>query len=249
MGPNHFFSLDSPLIKILDRVGKLIILNLLFLLCSLPVVTAGAAFTALHFVCQRMVRDEEGYTIRDFFRSFRMNFRQSTVIWLFILLILLLVGADIALIPRTEVTYPTFVHLILRADAVIVLVIGLFAFPLQARFENTLGATLKNAIILAIGAFPRTLAMFAVMALPFVIAWGIRPLIPIVMILGFSSAVYACAALYAPVFRRLEPLPEMEEENEAPAADPRPEPEASAAELPPFEPQAAGPQIQDEDSN
>ena len=212
MNLNHFFSLDSPLMTILTRIGNLIILNLLFIVCSIPVVTIGAAWTALHYVCLRMLREEEGYVARDFFRSFRTNFRQSTLIWLIMMVVFLIVGIDMKLLSRTGVAYPVFIHYILIADAAAVLAIGLYAFPLQARFENPLRNTIRNAAILMIGALPRTLCMLVLTAIPVVILLGIPKLLPIVVIMGFSSSVYACAALYDPVFRRLEPAPEVEEE-------------------------------------
>ena len=214
MNSNSFFSMESPLMTLLNRIGDLIVLNLVFLVCCIPIVTIGAAFTALHFVCLRMIRDEEGYITKDFFRSFRVNFRQSTMMWLFMLIILLIVGTDIVMLPKTGATYPAFIHYFLLADAVIVLAVGLYAFPLQARFENPLIRTIRNAALLTIGAFPRTLAMVALMIVPFIILFGIPQLLPIVVIMGFSASAYACAALYDPVFRRLEPAPADGEEEQ-----------------------------------
>ena len=75
------FNLDSPIMSFLSRVGDLVWLNLLTLLCCIPVVTAGAAFTALHYVSIKMVRNEEGYLTRNYFKSFRQNFIQATLLW------------------------------------------------------------------------------------------------------------------------------------------------------------------------
>ncbi len=211
MNANSFFNNESPLVSLLNRVGDLIVLNMLFLLCCIPIVTIGAALTAMHYVCLRMIRNEEGYITRDFFRSFRMNFRQSTLIWLLMMVVLLMVGTDIVMLPRTEVTYPALFHYILLADGVVVLAVGLYAFPLQARFVNPLHRTLWNAALLTVGSFPRTLAMLVLMVVPFIILFAIPQLLPIVVCMGFSSAVYACAALYDPVFRRMEPAPDTED--------------------------------------
>ena len=78
----QIFNLDNPVWNFMSKVADLVILNILVMLCSLPVVTAGAAWTAMHFVTIRMARKEERYVVKDFFRSFKENFRQATVIWI-----------------------------------------------------------------------------------------------------------------------------------------------------------------------
>ena len=83
------FSYDSGFFRALDKLGSLFILNLLTLVCSIPLFTIGASFTALYYVTMKMVRDEETYVAKDFFRSFRQNFRQGTLIWI----ILSVIGA------------------------------------------------------------------------------------------------------------------------------------------------------------
>ena len=85
----RIFSLDSPLFSFLNKVADLILLNILTMICCLPIITIGASMTALHYVVLKMVRDEESYIVRSYFKSFRQNFKQATIIWL----ILLLVGA------------------------------------------------------------------------------------------------------------------------------------------------------------
>ena len=82
-----FFNLDNPLMQFLSTLTDIVILNVISLICCIPVVTIGASLTALHYVTIRMARKEEGYIIRDFFKSFRQNFIQSTVIWLLFLVI------------------------------------------------------------------------------------------------------------------------------------------------------------------
>lgn len=71
----------SRIMQFLSRLGELILLNLCFLLCSLPIVTAGAAFAALYTVCTRFGTEREGATFRTFFRSFRENLKQGTLAW------------------------------------------------------------------------------------------------------------------------------------------------------------------------
>ena len=88
------FDLDSPVMRFLSRMADLMILNLLMTVCCLPVFTIGAANTAMHYVMLKMVRGEEGYIVKDFFKSFKMNFKQATVIWLIMILFILVFAGD-----------------------------------------------------------------------------------------------------------------------------------------------------------
>ena len=83
-----FLDIDGPFMSLLTAIADMIILNLLTLFCCLPVITAGAAFTALHYVVLKQVRGDSPYVIRSFFKSFKQNFLQATGIWLFCLIII-----------------------------------------------------------------------------------------------------------------------------------------------------------------
>ncbi|MBO5999901.1 MAG: YesL family protein, partial [Lachnospiraceae bacterium] len=69
----NLFSMDSPLMKVLSRVADLLILNLLTVVCCIPVITAGAAFSAMYYVLLKMVRGEEGYIVKQYFKAFKEN--------------------------------------------------------------------------------------------------------------------------------------------------------------------------------
>ena len=71
----NVFEEGSPFIRFLNRMADLLIINLLTLLMCVPVITAGASLTAMHYVLLKIVRDEEGYIVRSFFRSFKLNFQ------------------------------------------------------------------------------------------------------------------------------------------------------------------------------
>ena len=78
----------------LGTVADLIILNLLFIICSLPIVTFGAAYSAKYYVAMKKVRGEDSGTIVPFFKAFKRNFKQSTVVWLIMLIAFALIGLD-----------------------------------------------------------------------------------------------------------------------------------------------------------
>ena len=77
-----FFNLDSPVMQALGKMADLMWLNILTLICCIPVVTAGASLTAMHYMALKIVRNEECYITKGFFKSFKENFKQATLIWL-----------------------------------------------------------------------------------------------------------------------------------------------------------------------
>ena len=91
---SSFFNMDSPIMRFLSRVCDLIILNLLAIACCIPIVTAGASITALFSVTLKMVKGEESYIFKGFFKGFKENFKQSTIIWLILLVLGLFLFID-----------------------------------------------------------------------------------------------------------------------------------------------------------
>jgi uncharacterized membrane protein YesL len=75
------FDLDSPILRVLGTLADLCLLNIMTLLGCLPIITAGASITAMHYVMLKMVRNQEGYIWKDFWKSFKENFGQATAIW------------------------------------------------------------------------------------------------------------------------------------------------------------------------
>ncbi len=195
------FDMDNPFWRALSVAADLLILNLLALICSLPVITAGAAFTAMTDVIVHMVRKEEGYVAKPFFRAFAANFKKATLLWLLVLL----AGGLLYFDYLAAAAYIPALRLPILALSLLVLAAAMYAFALLSRYENTLFGTLKNAVILAVGYFPRTLLMlvFAVglwlLSLRFYSVGA-----PILLLFGLSLPCYIDILLLNSVFDKLE---------------------------------------------
>lgn len=198
---NWFFDMDKPLMRGLSTVTDLIILNFLTLLCCLPVFTAGAAFSALYTVTVRSIRNEEGGILKDYFRAFRANFKKATLLFIPFLLLSALLFADYIL---AEVFFPAFIPVV-AALAVILLIMFFYVFALQARYENPIPVTLKNAAMLAIGYFPKTAGMVI-----FALIYWIGCLTyfhvagPLLIMFGLSLPIYVNAIFMNGIFNHLE---------------------------------------------
>ena len=89
-----FLSYDSPFGQLMMKLCYSCCLNILWFLCCIPIVTIGASTTALYYTSLKIVRGEDHALTRMFFRSFRENFRQSTVLWLILLAVGGLLASD-----------------------------------------------------------------------------------------------------------------------------------------------------------
>lgn len=212
----RIFNLDSPVMQVLNKIADLFWLNILTMLCCLPIITAGAALTAAHYVGLKMARNEENYITKDFFKSFKLNFKQATPIWLLVLLIAAIFGMDYLIITRTSLQIPKVLQFIILMVAMLFLFMVMWVFPVQAKFDNKIPRTIRNAFSLSIAQLPRTILMVILYILPYVICLLSYRIMPLFFVFGISAPVYFSAKLYNKMFKRLE---ERIQEREAEAAD------------------------------
>lgn len=149
--------MDNLLVRALSRLFDLILLNILWVVCSLPVITIGASTTALYAVMLKIVANEEGYIIKDFFRAFRRNFKQSTIVWLALAVIGAALGMDVMIFWGKSGVVSKAILLVLFAAIGVYAIEILFVFPLIATFENTTKNMLKNAVLIPISRLPFTI--------------------------------------------------------------------------------------------
>ncbi|MCR4935690.1 MAG: YesL family protein [Oscillospiraceae bacterium] len=195
------FDMDNPLMRILAVAADLLMLNVLTLVCCLPLLTAGAALTAAFDVAIHMVRGEQTYVVRPFFRAFAANWKQATLLWL----VILGIGALIFLDYVAALNYLPALKLPVASLAVLLLALSLYAFALLSRYENTVPATLLNAAKLAAGFFPRTLGMVVfTLGLWLLSIQYYQYGILILLLFGFSLPCYVSALLLKGVFVKLE---------------------------------------------
>lgn len=213
------FDLDSPLINVLNKVADLMWLNILALLCCIPIFTAGASFTALHYMALKIVRNEECYITRGFFKSFKENFKQATVIWFLLLFAAGVIVGDFYIISKTEMEIHNVIRIIIMAAGLLVLFTATFVFPALAKFDNTIKRTLKNAFIMSILQFPKTILMIVLAVVPWIAGAFIYQIIPLVFLFGLSAPAWVSAMLYNKFFQKLEDQILLENPTEASGAE------------------------------
>ena len=203
---NSFFSMEGPFQTFMTLVFDIFILNILWILCSLPLFTIGASTTALYTVMLKRARNNEGYIIKGFFRAFKENFKQSLPLALLFWGIAVVLFLDYLIMSRWENGAVSIVlGIIIFGAAALIAVFG-YVWPLMAKFENTRMNILANAAKLSVGMLPRTLLMVLLNGLPLFFFFFVPALFLAMMwfylVFGFGLTAYLISKLLNPVFDR-----------------------------------------------
>lgn len=171
-----FLSPDSEVMEFLSKVTDYIILNLLTLLCSIPIITIGAAHTAKFYTSMKIVRGEEPSVVKSYFKSFRENFAQVTGAWLIIFVVGLVLAFDwYNVLYGRAASMPIFLKAALFVLSFVVWSVAYCMFPFEARYKVTLKELFKASMVMALLNFPRMVLIFIVTFLPYIIcAWYIQ---------------------------------------------------------------------------
>ncbi len=209
------FSPESPLMKFLENAADLILLNLLWLVCCIPVITIGPATAAMCCVTRDMARGNWPPIIKTFFGAFRSNFKQALQIFLALLIPVCLICLYLVLAISGGLDgAPALKYLSYVAVAFIGFVCS-YAYPLVAYFDNTLGHTLKNAVLLPLANPILAVIVTGLNLLPLLLYLCNELLLIRLglfwLLIGFSLTSYINMRLLGSFFRKLTPLDDLAE--------------------------------------
>ncbi|MDO4734413.1 MAG: YesL family protein [Lachnospiraceae bacterium] len=200
-----FFDVNNPLMRFLTLLVDLVIVNLMTLVFMIPIVTTGGSLAAMNYVLLHLRRKDETYVMRMFIKSFKENFKQGIPEGLLFLLMVCIAGVDLWAMHGSESRMLTFLMIIISIIAAFFIVVFVYVFALQSRYENTVKETFLNAFRLAIGNLLRTIVM---MVLWVIWIGGMiyfhRFSMLVFVIYGLTLPGYLCTMLYDPVFAKLE---------------------------------------------
>lgn len=198
---SRIFDVDNVVFRTIDKIGKIFMLNLFWVIFSLPVVTMGAATTALLYSSMKL-QTGEGYWYENFWRSFKENFKQATVIFLLYALLGVFLAADFMLGGQTKGSF----GLVMQGAAGIVFVPYflslLYVFGVQSRFVNTVKDTIRYAFFMALKNIKYTVQM-AILFILFV--WVNTTVLLfnfLTLVYGFGLMGYFFASYYRKTFEK-----------------------------------------------
>lgn len=145
---DKWLGLDSKFYKWGTLLGDLIIITLLWLVCSIPVFTIGASTTALYYVTTRQLSNREGYVTRDFFKSFKQNFLEATAVTFIIGILLAIVYINLSFF-NPDTTISVIIYLIQYVILYEIIIFTIYVFPVLSRFDLKLGALIKTSFFMA----------------------------------------------------------------------------------------------------
>ncbi len=174
---SKIFSTDGAVSKTSDKLVGILFTGLLWIVCSLPLITIGASTTAAYYTMVKTVRKSTGYTSREFFRAFRLNFKDATVISLIYILVAAVLFIDItAFSPNTD-EFSNILILVLYMVAFLAAGSFLFIFPFLSRFKFNKKELFRFSMLAMFRHLPTAIAnlimLFVTIIGIYLMPWGI----------------------------------------------------------------------------
>lgn len=216
----EFFSSEGPLIGFLQKIGTLIVLSVLFLLCSLPLVTMGAAASALYYAVAKSVRRERGYPTKEFFRAFQRNLKNGTVLTVIFggLAALILYNREVLL--HASAKGPGMIGEIVMGspdggaltlyviyDGILIslAMLAVYVFPVLSRFAMKLFDILKLSFVMSLRFFYFTILLTAGTGILVYLQWKVLPMPAVLLLPG--GWTYLSSFLLEKTMKKYTPAP------------------------------------------
>lgn len=197
------FNINSGFFKFINRLLDVLFINLLWIICSLPIVTIGASTCAAFSITLKMVDDEEGYIAKTFFKAFKQNFKQGTLMWLITAPCVYMLYLLWQMVIKSEDINAIVIIGVILLTA-IAISINLYSYPLIARYENSLKNIIKNSFGICVQFFIKTLILIAVVAVEIIIIMWNRWTLLAGIIIGPEFIIYTISGVSKKIFLQIE---------------------------------------------
>lgn len=197
------FSTEGAFYKFMMQLMDLLVLNFMWILCSLPIITIGASTTAACTVTMKMAKDEEGYIARQFLKAFKSNWKQATGIWLIMLAIGYALYLDTQILKVSE--NPSFLVIFMTLGLAVIFITSFtYVFALTARYENTIRNIFLNSIKITFRYLGRTLAMLFSLAIIYVVLSFNEMMLIFMLLIGPGCMLYTYGFFCREIFEKVE---------------------------------------------
>lgn len=198
------FAADGKVAVFLNRLGCLMVLNVLTIVCSIPIFTIGAAMTALYTTTLRMTRREDNGIIRDYGKAFCNNFKQATILWMICSAIILFMTFDIWVLSYLSGTFAQLYRILLFILILLLVMIVIHMFPVLARFENTTLNVIKNSALFCVGHIGPAFLLLLVTVTPIILLMISYRFVCVDILIGASGPAYIVSMYFTLLFRKYE---------------------------------------------
>lgn len=205
----NLFNEDGIWGRTFNFLGQLIALNLLWMVCSIPVITVGTSTTALYYCVLKLKKDGDCSIWKQYWKSFRQNFIQSTIIWIGILVIALCLWMEWRAASVASGGLGTIITYIVGAMAVLLVIVALYIFPIVAAFENKISKLLTHVVYFGTKNIGYVIVIAIITILPMYFTLLDTEMFPILLFVwltcGFSLTAYANANFFWKLFQPFFP--------------------------------------------
>lgn len=206
----YIFDMDNPVWRFIGRLVDLVWLNILTLVCCIPIITIGASISAMYRVLIRITMDEEGALTKGFFKSFKENFKNATMVWIPSMLIILVMASNAYLLLQgiLDGNKQLFVAVGISISIILIAVFMFLTYSLSimGRYENTLKQTVKNAGLMMLAYFPRSICMVIISIFPIALMLLHDNFLIFWFLYGISFPGYINAMLLGSIFQKTESI-------------------------------------------
>lgn len=205
---DNLFRYDNKFFEILGKITDIVILNLLCIISCLLIVTIGASITATYSVAMKMTKDEETYIVKEFIRSFKENFKTSSIVWITMIIIggVLMFDFYMSRFVSNE-SISKILQFIFTMISIIYTFTLTYVFPIISKFENTIKNTMINSVLISIQNLPYTVIILFLNLSPFLLInlfssyWG--QIIFLYIVIGFGIIICINSIIFEKIFNKL----------------------------------------------
>ncbi len=213
-----FFAYDSPLMNTLSRLTDLVVLNVFFIICCLPIVTIGAATTALYSAMFKL-KNEEGQPYKQFFIALKRDFKQSTIFFVLYAFLIAFIIFDIYVVLMMDVGFEMVFFSVLGLVGIVAVFTSCWFYPLNAKFENKFKTQVLNSLKISLAKLPVSFLMAFISLAPIVLLLVLPfsffiQIFVIWIIIGFAGTASINCSLINKTFNTLLGIDSKEQQEE-----------------------------------
>lgn len=192
---DNTFTSKEKIFHFFNKLTDLVILNFLFIITSLPIITIGTSCTALYQTLLQLINNTESYIMHDYFSAWKANLKASTILWIPCMIFIILSAANLSILPlMPQSTKSIFLLPIQLLFLFLLYGLLLYSFVLPSPYRDTLKNTLRNALLISFRYLPFTVLCVCINALPFALIVLLPKLtswiISLYLTIGFSLIPY-----------------------------------------------------------
>lgn len=207
------FNMENGFFTTLGKIVDIIILSIIWFLICIPIITIGPATTALYYTTVKVLRRERGYLMREFFRSFKSNFKMGSLAGIIIIAVFLVLYFDRNFALTIEGTKGFVLLSVFNAMMVLLACVTIYIFPILSRFKMKFFQLFKTSLFMSIKHLPTTIVLLVI-----VLIFGVGTyILPIVFLISPALCVLLCSFLLERVFKKY--MPEKTDEAETSGVD------------------------------